>query len=128
MNRSKEALEQRRVLVVEDEYFIADDIATAVRRLGGEVIGPVGTCGEAIDLLRRTPSVDAAVLDVNLRGEMIFPVAEALQARGVPFVLGTGYEDSALPKSYQDVPRCQKPFDASEVARVLSELLSGPGR
>jgi len=63
--------------------------------------------------------LDAAMLDIKLRNEMIFPVADALRARGVPFVFTTGYNEHAIPDRYKDVARYEKPFDASQVARAL---------
>lgn len=118
-------LEQRRVLVVEDEYFLADDMARALRSLGAEVVGPAPTRTKALALLASGERVDAAVLDINLRGEAVFPVAEALTTRGVPFVFATGYDQSQVPASFQDVPRWEKPFDAGKLATMLPRLLSG---
>lgn len=120
-NAAAPALEHRRVLVVEDEYFLADDIANALKQLGAEVVGPVATREDAIAEL--SGAIDAAVLDVNLRGETVFTIADALRARGVPFVFGTGYEAAALPDAYRDIPRWQKPFEASELVRALPQLI-----
>jgi DNA-binding response OmpR family regulator len=119
-------LASRRVLVVEDEFFLADDMAAALRALGAEVVGPAPTRDMAMSLLA-AERVDAAVLDMNLRGEMIFPVADALRARGVPFVFATGYDASATPPAYRDVPRWEKPFDPEELVRALPDVM-GEGR
>jgi CheY-like chemotaxis protein len=111
-------LSGRRVLVVEDEFFLADDMAHALRALGAEVSGPVPTSDQALALLAAEP-IDAAVLDMNLKGRMVFPVADALRERGIPFVFATGYDQSAVPAAYQDVPRWEKPFDPHKLSRAL---------
>ena len=115
------ALTGRRVLVVEDEYFLADDMAQALQKLGAEVVGPVETRDKALALLSSDAGrIDAAVLDINLRGQTAFPVAEALIERGVPVVFATGYDQSSVPSAYKDVPRWEKPFDPHQLAKVLS--------
>ncbi|WP_424137929.1 response regulator [Roseomonas chloroacetimidivorans] len=115
-------LSGQRVLVVEDEFFVADDLATALSDLGAAVIGPVATAEGALALLSRTERIDLAVLDVNLRGDAAFPVADALNNRGVPFILATGYTQSALPARFMDVPHWEKPFDPRALVRALSAL------
>ena len=117
------ALAGCRVLVVEDEYFIADDIARALWQLGAEVVGPVADQREAMALVEETKRIDGAVLDINLRGEMIYPVADALQERGVPFVFATGYDQSTVPAQYAAVPRWEKPFDPTVLVRALPRLV-----
>ena len=112
----------RRILVVEDEYFIADDIARALTKLGAEVVGPAPDLERADALLSGNP-VDWAVLDINLQGEMVYPVAKALRERGVPFIFATGYDASSIPNGYADVPRWEKPFDPQVLARVLPSLM-----
>src|SRR5262249_477527 len=79
------------VLVVEDDYLVAMDIVRALERAGAEVIGPAPAVEAALDALEQT-APDGAILDINLGGEMAFPVADALLARGVPFVFATGYD------------------------------------
>ena len=116
------ALSNRRVLVVEDEYFIADDMAKALRTLGAEVVGPAPTREKALDLVASEPRIDAAVLDINLKGESVFPVAEMLEQRGVPFVFATGYDAASVPERYQGVPRWEKPFNPGDLARALPAL------
>ncbi|WP_372425999.1 response regulator [Salinarimonas chemoclinalis] len=119
-----EAREGRpRILVVEDEYFIADDLAQALAAEGAEVIGPVGDPREALALIARE-RIDRAVLDINLRGELVFEVASALKARGVPFVFATGYGANVVPSGLGDVPRWEKPFDATSLARFLATGLA----
>src|SRR5262249_32086974 len=88
-----------RVLVVEDEWMLALSIAGLVHRLGGDVVGPIGHLREAVALGEDAP-VDAAILDLNLHGEMTFPVAKALQERDVPFLFLTGYNAALVPKEH----------------------------
>jgi len=116
------ALAYRRVLIVEDEYFLADDMAQALQKLGAQVIGPVPTPDKALALLADEP-VDAAILDINLKGQMVFPVADALREQGVPFVFATGYDENAVPEAYKDVPRWEKPFRPEDLAKALPALV-----
>jgi len=112
-------LEGRRLLVVEDEYFLADDLVRNLKDKGAEVVGPVSDIDGALDLIDETEHLDAAVLDINLRGEMAYPVADALIERGIPFVFATGYDSANIPARYKDVTRCEKPVDAHKIARSL---------
>jgi len=113
------ALRGRRILVVEDEYMMAEDLRYDLEEAGAEVIGPVPSVADALRLLATEMSIDAAILDVNLRGEKAYPVADVLRERTIPFVLATGYEQWALPEAYKDVPRCDKPVDLRHLALVL---------
>lgn len=116
-------LHGRRVLVVEDEYLIATDLCDALEKHGAEVIGPAPTVERGLALAASERVLDAAVLDMNLQGERVFPVAEALKARGVPFVFASGYESWLVPEDYRDAPRCEKPVNPAAVARALSKAL-----
>ena len=118
-------LEGRRVLVIEDEYFIVDDISRALTKLGAEVVGPAPDLEHATAFLSSGERIDSAVLDINLHGELVYPVADALRARGVPFLFATGDDQTAIPASYEDVPRWEKPFDHNALARVLPTLIEG---
>jgi DNA-binding response OmpR family regulator len=108
----------RRILLVEDEYFLADELSQAMNASGLTVVGPAPTVAAAKKLLD-AEHVDAAVLDINLRGEMIFSLAAALRERGVPFLFATGYDSGVIPDEYADVPHVQKPFDTDALAREL---------
>ncbi|WP_293856210.1 response regulator [uncultured Alsobacter sp.] len=115
-------LKDRRVLIVEDEFFIAEDIAQAVQLLGGSVLGPVGDLSDALAMIARTPP-DLAVLDINLSGEMVFPAAEELRRRGIPFVFQTGYSGGQLPAGpFATVPCWSKPYDVHELSRMLARM------
>jgi hypothetical protein len=87
------------------------------------VVGPVGSVDEALTLVKREADrLDGAVLDINLRDEHVFPVADLLTERGVPFIFTTGYDGVALPKRYASAPRCEKPVDKMQLLRSLSGL------
>ena len=118
------ALSDRRILVVEDEYFLADELDRALRAAGAVVLGPVPSVKAALDLLGGEATPDAAVLDVNLGGEMAVPVADALAARGVPFVLTTGYDQTVLPERHAAARRLEKPVEAAVTLRELERLLA----
>jgi DNA-binding response OmpR family regulator len=108
------------VLVVEDEYFIAQELSLALEEMGTKVIGPVGKLDEAMRMVAEH-RLSGAILDVNLRGEMVFALADELTSQNVPFVFATGYDAQVIPARFQDVPRWEKPFDA----RALSAVLDG---
>jgi two-component SAPR family response regulator len=109
----------RRVLVVEDEYFVALDIAVTLKRRGIEVIGPASTVERALTLIGAASHLDGAVIDVNLQGQLAFPIADLLAKRGVPFIFTTGYDSSSLPERYRAVPCCQKPVNVTTIAELL---------
>ena len=109
----------RRILVVEDEYLQAENLREELEELGVEVVGPVPSVSAALALLVAGTPVDAAILDVGLGSEMVFPVAEALQARAIPFVFATGYETWTLPSAFAHVPCCEKPFEAGDCVWAL---------
>lgn len=124
MSGAVEGLRGRRILVAEDEYMIADELAGVLGEAGAEVVGPVSRVREALDIVRSGGHLDGAVLDVNLVGEMIWPVAEALTARGVPVVLATGYDQGAIPADRASLPHCQKPVEARVIARALARSIA----
>ncbi len=101
----------RRLLVVEDDYLVATDLVDELADHGAEVLGPAGSVDEALDLLAAESQIDAAVLDINLTNEKVYPVAEALRARGIPFVFTTGYDAWLVPEAFAAVLRFEKPVD-----------------
>jgi CheY-like chemotaxis protein len=117
----------RSVLVVEDEYFFADALQSALRQAGATVLGPVPSVEAALELLEREEEPQAAVLDVNLGGEMVHPVADALLARGIPFVFATGYDPSFLPERHGSIRWLTKPCNPSVVLMEVERLLSRDG-
>lgn len=112
----------RRVLVVEDEMVIVLMIEDILQELGCIVVGSVGKLDAAIRLAT-DEVLDVAVLDVNIRGGHIYPVAEQLRARGIPFVLASGYGDWALDETLRDYPRLNKPFTMKELEKQVKAAL-----
>ena len=117
------ALIDKRLLVVEDEYMLADDLARALSAAGAEVIGPFPNENLALTWMDRGGRIDGAVLDINLDGQISVAVAERLIADNVPFVLATGYGQAAVDPRFAEVPRWEKPYDARELAGALSAEL-----
>lgn len=111
-----------RILVVEDEYLLAADVARLLEQSGAEVIGPFPTVDQALSDLANGPLPDFALLDVNLRGVLVFPVAELLLSAGVPFLFVTGYDSGALPEIFADQPRLEKPVDLSGKHPVITSI------
>ena len=110
-----------RVLVVEDEVIIAMLLEEALRDAGCVVVGPVPRVDKAIEAARAEP-LDFALLDVNLAGEKVFPVAEVLVERDVPFVFLTGYGRSGLPTAYARRPTLAKPFRLPALLSTIAAL------
>jgi CheY-like chemotaxis protein len=108
----------KRVLVVEDEYLVAMDMSAFLEAAGAHVVGPASNVSAALAAVERT-KLDAAILDVNLRGELAYPVADALVARGIPFVFTTGYDARTVPPRFADVKRCEKPTTPEAISRAL---------
>jgi ActR/RegA family two-component response regulator len=114
-------LRGRRLLIVEDEYTVATDLARAFEEVGVDVVGPAGSVKEALKLLAEAGDIDGAVLDVKLCDEQVFPVADVLMDRGIPFVFATGYESWVIPPGYAAFPRCEKPVETAQLTRLLSQ-------
>ena len=112
-----------RLLVVEDEYLIRMLLEDMLAELGYDVAAAVGTMAEASEFAANG-EFHAAILDVNLDGQEIYPVAEILAKRGLPFVFVTGYGERSLPEPYRDHPTLQKPFQAEQLKAVLDGLLA----
>lgn len=111
----------KKVLVVEDRYFIARDICRAVRDLGGEAVGPVGNLAMAQNAIDRT-HVDLALVDLNLHDEIATPLIRQLADRGIPFILATGYEDWVLPRELRGSPRVEKPVSVHALHQAVERL------
>jgi len=122
MNESSKTM--ARLLIVEDEYLIRMLLEDMLADLGYEVSAAVGTLDEA-SALAAGGDFTAAILDVNLDGQEIFPVADILAKRGLPFVFVTGYGERGLPEPYRDHPALQKPFQVEQLKSALDTLIPG---
>ena len=118
--------DRRSVLVVEDDDMLGQAIGLCVEEAGYEVAGVAQTVDAALTTLHHR-SVDAALLDVNLRGELVFAVADALAERGVPFVFVTGQPASSIPETHRHRPLVPKPYYDAALCAALASVLSGPG-
>ncbi|AWN38802.1 response regulator [Methylobacterium radiodurans] len=119
------SLTDRHVLVVEDDYFIMDELRLSFEQSGATVLGPVGSVEEALAIAKDSPRIDAAVLDINLHGEMAFPVADALRTRGVPIIFATGYDAVTIPERFADALHCEKPVEPDMIARLILSRTGG---
>ena len=111
-----------RILLVEDELVLALGVADTLGDLGAVVVGPVATVEDALALVQRVPEIDGAVLDVNLGREVAYPVADALSARGIPFLFATANERAKLPERFADASICRKPFPAATFFDAIAAL------
>lgn len=111
----------RRVLVVEDEVLVSMLIEDVLAELGCEAVSTATRVPQALDLVSRE-AFDIAILDRNLAGQAVYPVADELARRGVPFIFATGYGDRGLREDYKERPMLQKPFRLDELARAIAEL------
>ena len=114
-------IEGLRVLVVEDEMMVSMLIEDMLSELGCHVVGPASRLEDAL-ALAQDAEMDCAVLDVNLGGQPIFPLADLLRQRGLPFAFATGYGDAGVRDVDRGAPVLQKPFREGDLARVLGEL------
>lgn len=112
----------RRILIVEDEMLVSMVIEEALKDLGCDVVGPVATRDKAL-VLAKAEALDGALLDVNLGGEPVYPVADALSSRGIPFAFVTGYGQIGIADRYAKMPTLVKPFQLATVERVLGEIV-----
>lgn len=114
------------VLVVEDEFLIAMEIEEMLSRHGCRVLGPVASVSAALTLLE-TEAPEAALLDVNLRGERVTPLARALRQRGVPFLLASAYDGKELERTpeFREVENIGKPLQEHRLIRALARAAEG---
>lgn len=117
------SLAGKRILVVEDEFFIAADLMRAIEEADGVVVGPVEdlTAGVAV---AAEEAIDAVLLDINLGGSLSYPIADVLLERNIAFVFLTGYEQGVLPDGYAHVPRVAKPFPITAILAALDEMVA----
>jgi len=115
-------LKDLRVLVVEDEALVALQLEDMLTELGCAVIGPASRVGQALQLLGGEP-VEVAVLDLNIAGELVYPVADELGNRGLPYIFVTAYGRSGLTEPYRSRPVLEKPFARRELLRAILDTL-----
>ena len=111
------------MLVVEDEYLIADDLTAVLCEEGAVVIGPAPSLPKSMRLATEEERIDAAILNVDLDGVAVFPLAAELQGRGIPFLFLTGYGEFSIPDEFGGIARCEKPIAALHVINHLKTLL-----
>ncbi|HEY6048367.1 MAG TPA: response regulator [Sphingomicrobium sp.] len=117
-------LKGRRILIVEDSPVVAPFTADLLSDLGCEVVGPAPNMAAARELLENE-EFEAALMDIHIRGERVFPLCDMLEAKSVPFVFTSGYADWQIPEKWEKRPRLQKPYTIEQVRKVLSAVL-GP--
>lgn len=114
-------LEGFRVLVVEDEMLVSMLVEDMLTEMGCVVVGPAASLAEAQALVE-SDGIDAAVLDVNVAGRPVFPVADRLKEKGVPFVFASGYGEAGLSEDHRDAPVLQKPFRDTDLEKAVRAL------
>jgi CheY-like chemotaxis protein len=114
----------RHALLVEDDDLLARALGDLLGAWGATVLGPATTAEQALALVAQAERIDVAIVDINLRGETSFAVADTLLAREIPFVIMTGHRASMLPERYQDLAILQKPCSARQIASTLHALTS----
>ncbi|TPL87282.1 response regulator [Mesorhizobium sp. B2-3-12] len=117
--------ERPRVLVVEDEWLIAEDVASDLRAAGYPVVGPVSSVAAALRLVE-ADKVDMALLDIQLNGETSLPVAEILMARGTPFAFVTGFGERDVPAPFRNCKFVAKPASEAAILAAVAGLASSP--
>jgi CheY-like chemotaxis protein len=118
---SPDVAPSRRILVVEDEMLIGMLLEDMLVDMGYAVVGIIPRVNEALAAVQRE-AFDFAILDVHLNGQAVFPVADALIQRGIPFVFATGYGERGLPDQYRSRPILQKPFAKGDLEKTLAAL------
>jgi CheY-like chemotaxis protein len=116
------------VLIAEDEYVIAAELASWIENSCLSPLGPVASVQAGRDLLDKVDRPAAAILDIQLRGEKVFPLAQMLQTRGVPFIFMTGYDRCILPAEFSDLPLVSKPTSERQVLSVLHQVMQRSGQ
>ena len=116
-------LSGRNILIVEDESLVAMLLETILEDMGCTPVGPASSVDEGLALIESGAALDGALLDVNVAGVKIFPIAEALAARDIPFVFSTGYGEGGLPDEWKGRPTLQKPFSEAAVHDALMTAL-----
>jgi len=120
---SERTLRNCHILIVEDEFLLADDLHIELSDAGAVVLGPVGTVADAVAIASSEQRIDGAILDVNLGGDQGYPVADLLIERGVPLLFTTGYDGASLPARFSAVARCVKPTTIRLITQALGRVI-----
>jgi two-component SAPR family response regulator len=115
-------LRDKRILIVEDQYLIAADLSHVLAKLGGVIIGPVASAEAARAEIARG-AVDLAFLDINLNEQMVFPLADELEKRGILFIFATGHDAAIVPERFKSKLRLEKPFTVQSVENAVRQLI-----
>lgn len=120
---AEHGLRHCRILVAEDEYMLMDELCRGLAAAGARVIGPAASVDDVLLLLSSGADLDGAILDINLGGQAIFPAADILQDRGVPFVFAAGYDAGSIPVRFAAIVRCEKPVRIEAITRALGRVM-----
>ena len=112
----------RRILVVEDVYVLAAELARALAQAGAVVVGPAPSVEQALCLIQSGRGVDGALLDIDLVGEDVYEVADVLDAMATPYIFTTGYEVGTAPRHYAHVQHYNKPIDLSRLTAAMRTI------
>jgi CheY-like chemotaxis protein len=116
-----DSLQGFRILVIEDDFLVAEVLIDILTDAGAEIVGPFGWVDEGVDAVNaHDGALNCAVLDINLHGLKSYPIADALKAHNIPFVFTTGYSSEALPEAYRSFPRYEKPFNPERLIAALA--------
>ncbi|WP_340314065.1 response regulator [Rhizorhabdus argentea] len=108
---------------MEDDYLQASELADLVRGEQGCPIGPAASLDEGLEIIRRAARIDCAIMDINLRGQLVYPLVERLRRRSTPIIFVSGYDRSAIPARFADISLCQKPVKMQELRELLRRVL-----
>jgi len=118
------SLNNLRIFVVEDEALVAMNLEMILEDLGCQVVGPAMRFDKALAMVDNGVKADAAILDVNVAGREVFPLAEKLGKLGIPMVFATGYDHSGFPEKWSASPAVRKPYTLEDVEKALKQALA----
>ena len=121
----QQCLKGLRALIIEDEYFVADDLRKILKKQGADLVKLSGTVEDAIRNIRED-GFEFALVDINIRGEMTFALADEFRRRNVPFAFVSGYERRFNPRRFEDVPNWGKPYDHRQIVTGIQSLWTRP--
>ncbi len=117
------SLKGARILLVEDEWLVSVLVVDWLRQFGCDVVGPASSVAQAV-VLAAAEEIDAALLDINVKGEVVYSVARTLADRGIPFAFLTGYAASMISETYRERPVLQKPVRSERLSQILREMVN----